>query len=39
MVAEQRDLPRALSTETDDPDRVVTPNETKKQQDLPRQGR
>jgi periplasmic protein TonB len=30
MVVEERDLPRALPTETDDPDRVVTPNETKK---------
>ncbi|HTV31213.1 MAG TPA: TonB family protein [Xanthobacteraceae bacterium] len=30
MVVEQRDLPRALPTETDDLDRAVTPNETKK---------
>jgi TonB family protein len=32
-VVEQRDLPRAVPTETDDPDRVVTPNETKKPPD------
>ena len=30
-VVEQTDLPKAIPTETDDPDRVVTPNETPKQ--------
>ena len=29
-VAVPSDLPKAAPTETDDPDRVVTPNETKK---------
>jgi protein TonB len=29
-VVEQTDLPKAMPTETDDPDRVVTPNELKK---------
>jgi TonB family protein len=33
MVVEHRDLPRALPTETDDPDRVVTPNASKKPQE------
>jgi periplasmic protein TonB len=33
MVVEQTDLPKAVPTETDDPDRVVTPNDPKKPQD------
>lgn len=33
---EQRDLPRAQPVETDDPDRAVTPNETKKPRDEPK---
>jgi periplasmic protein TonB len=32
-VVEQTDLPKALPTDTDDPDRLVTPNETNKPKD------
>jgi TonB family protein len=32
-VVEETDLPKAVPTETDDPDRVVTPNDTKKPDD------
>ena len=35
-VAVPSDLPKAAPTETDDPDRVVTPNETKKPDDDPK---
>jgi periplasmic protein TonB len=35
-VTVQSDLPKAPATETDDPDRVVTPNETKKPDDDPK---
>ena len=35
-VIERSDLPKAAPTETDDPDRVVTPNETKKPEDDPK---
>ena len=35
-VVEHSDLPKAVPTETDDPDRVVAPNETKKPEDDPK---
>jgi periplasmic protein TonB len=35
-VIERSDLPKAAPTETDDPDRVVAPNETKKPDDDPK---
>jgi periplasmic protein TonB len=33
---EHRDVPKATPTETDDPDRVVAPSETKKPEDVPK---
>ena len=35
-VIEHNDLPKAVPTETDDPDRVVSPNETKKPEEEPK---
>ena len=35
-VIEHNDLPKAVPTETDDPDRVVAPNETKKPEEEPK---
>lgn len=35
-VIEHTDLPKAVPTETDDPDRVVAPNETKKPEEEPK---
>ncbi len=36
QVVEQTDLPKAVSTETDDPDRVVSPTDAKKPTDTPK---
>ena len=35
-VVEQTDLPKAVPTETDDPDRVVSPTDAKKPTDTPK---